>query len=333
MNTCEVGLEPTGGQVGRFEGAPSIGSAAVTLVLRARGALLVVALAQAVFASAVGESSGQDRIDLRKRFGFDPLKRTPLVMIYRMDLAGNDNGVLEANEIPAGARDYVDGVLAEARMRAAGPVRLDRLAVGWQTYAAKVPPRLPESFAIHRKTAAGDSGSTGPARPNLDELEDLAGKVVACYDRDGDDCLERREWKDVDPSWDHDDDGRVSVRELAAAFDRIEAEAAARAAGPAGSEPEITRRQASPESYESQPAGRTRDPRGPVIRFHSPRERLPAGLPAWFVERDADGDGQVMMSEYAREWTDEKVSQFYRYDLNRDGVVTPRECLTAGKQN
>jgi hypothetical protein len=40
-----------------------------------------------------------------------------------------------------------------------------------------------------------------------------------------------------------------------------------------------------------------------------------------------------MMSEYATDWTDEKVWQFYQYDLNRDGVITPRECLSVSQQD
>jgi hypothetical protein len=39
-----------------------------------------------------------------------------------------------------------------------------------------------------------------------------------------------------------------------------------------------------------------------------------------------------MMSEFAAEWTEEKVSQFDRYDPNGDGVITLRECLAAIQQ-
>ncbi len=35
------------------------------------------------------------------------------------------------------------------------------------------------------------------------------------------------------------------------------------------------------------------------FRFLSPQERLPRGLPEWYSRKDADGDGQVSMSEYA----------------------------------
>jgi hypothetical protein len=64
-------------------------------------------------------------------------------------------------------------------------------------------------------------------------------------------------------------------------------------------------------------------------RFLTPKERLDKSLPDWFREKDGDDDGQVSMAEYAREWTDAKVAEFNRYDLNHDGIVTAAECLKA----
>lgn len=62
-------------------------------------------------------------------------------------------------------------------------------------------------------------------------------------------------------------------------------------------------------------------------RFLAPHERLPQGLPEWFIERDVNMDGQVTMAEFARDWTDEKVEKFFRYDRNNDGVITVEEAL------
>ncbi|MGN6135215.1 MAG: hypothetical protein ACTHOU_11995, partial [Aureliella sp.] len=55
------------------------------------------------------------------------------------------------------------------------------------------------------------------------------------------------------------------------------------------------------------------------------------GLPDWFARSDADADGQVLMSEYSTSWTDEKIAEFNKYDLNSDGIITSRECLNALK--
>jgi Ca2+-binding EF-hand superfamily protein len=66
---------------------------------------------------------------------------------------------------------------------------------------------------------------------------------------------------------------------------------------------------------------------GSVYRLLSPQERLPDGLPDWFLRCDTDADGQIAMSEYARDWTAEKAKEFARYDLNGDGTITPQEFL------
>ena len=66
-------------------------------------------------------------------------------------------------------------------------------------------------------------------------------------------------------------------------------------------------------------------------RVASATERLSTfeGLPEWFARSDADGDGQVRMSEYATSWSDDVVADFTQFDLNGDGIVTPKECLNA----
>jgi hypothetical protein len=64
-------------------------------------------------------------------------------------------------------------------------------------------------------------------------------------------------------------------------------------------------------------------------RTRSEYERLFGELPSWFKQRDADLDGQVMMSEYASQWTDALAEQFSRLDPNGDGVITAKECADA----
>jgi hypothetical protein len=56
---------------------------------------------------------------------------------------------------------------------------------------------------------------------------------------------------------------------------------------------------------------------------------LPEGLPEWYAQRDANGDGQVMMHEFAVSWSDRVVRDFQQFDLNRDGVITAAECVRA----
>jgi hypothetical protein len=63
------------------------------------------------------------------------------------------------------------------------------------------------------------------------------------------------------------------------------------------------------------------------LRFKTPAERLPDGLPGWFTSRDANGDGQVAMSEYSGSWSDRTAAEFIGHDLDNDGFITPQECL------
>src|SRR5262249_31056392 len=64
-------------------------------------------------------------------------------------------------------------------------------------------------------------------------------------------------------------------------------------------------------------------------RFRTAKERLPGDLPSWFVPADKNEDGQVAMSEYASAWSDSKVYEFDKYDLNGDGIITVKECSKA----
>lgn len=54
------------------------------------------------------------------------------------------------------------------------------------------------------------------------------------------------------------------------------------------------------------------------------------GVPGWFFELDANGDGQVAMVEFASDWTSEKMAEFQSFDLNRDALLTVGE-LTRSK--
>jgi hypothetical protein len=66
-------------------------------------------------------------------------------------------------------------------------------------------------------------------------------------------------------------------------------------------------------------------------KFYVPSKRLPAGLPAWFLARDEDGDGQLSLSEFAPKPTPADLREFQQYDLNGDGLITAKECLRALK--
>jgi len=72
------------------------------------------------------------------------------------------------------------------------------------------------------------------------------------------------------------------------------------------------------------------DPRR-SMKFYMPASRLPQGLPPWFLDRDADGDGQLTMAEFAPQATASQIGEFARYDLDADGLLTANEYLRAVK--
>ena len=60
-------------------------------------------------------------------------------------------------------------------------------------------------------------------------------------------------------------------------------------------------------------------------RFVTPKSRL-AGVPEWFLTKDANGDGQLTVSEYAPDSHKARLTEFARFDRNNDGVLTAQEC-------
>jgi hypothetical protein len=65
-------------------------------------------------------------------------------------------------------------------------------------------------------------------------------------------------------------------------------------------------------------------------KFHVSYQNLPAGLPDWFRARDFDGDGQITLHEFAPEATRKDIEEFLRYDVDRNGIITPAEALRFG---
>lgn len=67
------------------------------------------------------------------------------------------------------------------------------------------------------------------------------------------------------------------------------------------------------------------------LKFFVPRSALPGGLPEWFIRRDANGDAQLSLAEFAPKATRSELERFARYDINGDGMITTEECLRAGQ--
>ena len=162
---------------------------------------------------------------------------------------------------------------------------------------------------------ASSSGPSSSGSKREEEVRRYAKSLLKQYDKNRNGTLEKDEWRHMrgDPkAADRNGDNVVTLDELS---DRLVA---------------YSQRRSSRHGSES--ASSSDSQKKETYRFLTPTERLPEGLPEWFARKDADGDGQVTMAEYASEWSETKVKEFARQDLNNDGIVTPAECLLAEEQ-
>lgn len=63
------------------------------------------------------------------------------------------------------------------------------------------------------------------------------------------------------------------------------------------------------------------------LKFFVPPNRLPQGLPEWFIAKDVDGDGQLTAGEFSPASIPAELEDFANLDANGDGVVTAKECV------
>jgi Ca2+-binding EF-hand superfamily protein len=166
----------------------------------------------------------------------------------------------------------------------------------------------------------GRDGSSGGA----DRMAAFADSIFQRYDTNKSGSLEKDEWKNfrTDPSAaDTNKSGRISKEELSKWMSNRFSQARGGESGNA--------RGGSSGRDGSRSAGSSGAGSG-SYRFLMPQERLPEGLPEWYRSRDKDLDGQIRMSEFSTsQWTEQTLSDYYKFDLNRDGVISPAECLAA----
>ncbi len=176
-------------------------------------------------------------------------------------------------------------------------------------------------------SSAGSSSASSPsAAPDPGQMDSriraYAESLMRQYDKNKNGVLEREEWSQMRGNWrdaDRNGDGVITLDELTAYLSRYSRQGPGGGSSGGGS-----------SGGSSGSSSAARDPsQRKSYRFLTPKERLPAGLPDWFLRKDVDGDGQVTMAEFASEWTPEAAEEFAKYDLNGDGVITPAECLKA----
>lgn len=217
---------------------------------------------------------------------------------------------------------------------------------GFGTSSAGNTPGVGTSGGMGTGLSGGSPAAGGPERRELEErVRQYAQSLLRRYDENKNGVLERNEWQNMRGSpekGDRNNDGVITQEELVARLLDFSEQSSASSGGLGSSSPNSGASGSSyrpsgggPPSGSSSSSSRsttsTRSPERSRVRFLTPLERLPKGLPDWFVQKDADGDGQISMAEFATEWTDTKAAEFEKYDLNHDGIITPEECLQAEK--
>ena len=170
--------------------------------------------------------------------------------------------------------------------------------------------------------ASAGGGSSGHG--NDQRYRDYAKQLFAQYDKNRNGVLERDEYHEMSnnpKAADKNGDGAISFDELVGWL--VEMSKPGSHSGGSGNDSRDRDRDRSKKA----------EPRQPVYRvpFPSPIDRLPSGLPEWFLKKDVDRDGQVSMAEFSQDWSETKLTEYFKYDINGDGFIVPAEVLRAEK--
>lgn len=186
---------------------------------------------------------------------------------------------------------------------------------------------------------SGSSSSSGSSSGSSDaqRIRSYAEGLLRQYDANKNGVLDKDEWsnaRSISKDTDANGDGTVTLDELTAklgSYGKDEGRSSGSSSSTASTAGGTS--SSGDRSRYSGGSSRSSDPKAPTekrsYRQRLATERLPKGLPDWFARNDADGDGQVVMAEYASLWSETKASEFAKFDLDGDGVITPRECLRA----
>lgn len=215
--------------------------------------------------------------------------------------------------------------------------------------AGAMPPRIgppgergPGSF---RRDENGDEddeneeeeADRSEAQANNDRYVRFAETMIRNFDKDKNGTIEKTEWGSMtgDPaSADFDRDGKLTKEELVKRLaDKYGGggDSGSGSSTPSRTTSSLNSNRSGVSSKDAYAASRSYggdQGARPAYRFLTPVERLPSGLPDWFLEKDKNADAQVGMYEFASEWSDEEVAKFSKLDKNSNGFISAKEVQT-----
>ncbi|MFT7644175.1 MAG: Ca2+-binding EF-hand superfamily protein [Pirellulaceae bacterium] len=174
--------------------------------------------------------------------------------------------------------------------------------------------------------STGSSVSTNGAAD--DKTKRYAEALMRQYDTNKNGVLEKDEWGKMRGDWaaaDSNQDTLLSSVEITNKLAGFGSRSNKTSSSSSVDKKAADSRSGRGRSRYSSSPSKTSSSEKKSYRFKTVAERLPQGLPDWFVRNDVNKDGQIMMSEYSTAWSDLKVREFQKYDLNNDGVITPEE--------
>lgn len=186
------------------------------------------------------------------------------------------------------------------------------------------------SGSSEARSNRSSEGSEGESRE--DRTARYANSLIERYDKNGNNILEREEWKDMRGNPEESDkngDGRITREELVARFSSYRRggdDSGGRDSGDSRSDDDRRGRSFRERGSSSE---REEEQAHATYRFTSALDRLPRDARSWIERYDKNGDAQVSMAEFTSSWSDSKVREYQKYDLNADGVVTGLEYVAS----
>jgi Ca2+-binding EF-hand superfamily protein len=155
-----------------------------------------------------------------------------------------------------------------------------------------------------------------------DRLRKWISDLIVKHDKSGNKILEGDELKSLGQSAreaDVNTDGKITHDEL---FQYYASKTKVASSGTSAPQPTVQTKIESKAPSKNLAKRKIAKSGRKSYRFKTAKERLQS----WrFASKDANGDGQVSMSEYARSWTDRMAAEFERYDQDNDGMITAAE--------
>ena len=286
--------------------------------------------------------------------GFDPSS-----FLTRMDT--NGNGMLDPEEAQGPARFMLDRMArSNPKIDITKPIPMSLLTESFQQMrsgsssygssytdeenAIAVKDSLVPGFgkkAVEKVPVPGFGVGGEKANTPIDERDMReADDRMERYDKNKDGYLDENElkegrWSDSPMQYDNNRDGKLSRQELATRY--------ARRRLASTSQPESTQRR---DDYSKKSRDKrevidetAKDKGNPLEKRSSYRLTdadgkmpTPAGLPEWFTLKDVNTDSQVSMYEFSKKFTQDAIDDFLRFDTNKDGYITVKECLVGVKK-